>query len=216
VADADPLARRALREALDAEPDLDVVGEAANHEETLRVALEERPDIVFVDTELAGPDEDAALRAILRAVPSLAVIVLSVVVDEDLGLGMLYAGANGYLGKETNPATLPRVVRGVARGEAAISRHLTLRVVERMRTISPRADGIRPINSDLSQRQWEVIDLLRRGRSEAEIADELAISFSAARRHVRQLCRTLGASSPEEVVEAATRLVTVAAAPNGG
>ena len=216
MADADPLARRALREALAADPELDVVAEAGDQEETLRVAVEQRPDIVFVDTELTGRDDSEALRTMLRAVPSLEVIVLSVAADEDVGLGMLYAGANGYLGKETNPASLPRVVRGVAKGEAAISRHLTRGVVERMRMISPHADGIRPIKSYLTHRKWEVIDLLRRRKTDSAIASELGISRSAARRHVRQLCRKLGVSSPQEVAEAAQRLIANAAAANGG
>jgi DNA-binding NarL/FixJ family response regulator len=214
LADADPLARRALREALLAEPGVEVVAEASDSDDAVRQALDARPDIVFMDTELTGVDLATEVHSILRAAPSTAVIVLSVAVDDEVGMGVLYAGAAGYLGKSNDPSSLPRVVRGVARGEAAISRRLTRLVVERMRAISPRGLGIRPVNSDLSQRQWEVIELLRRCAPENEIASRLGISRSGVRRHVRGLLCKLEASSVEEALEIAQRLCFEAATVN--
>jgi two-component system, NarL family, response regulator LiaR len=211
LADADPLARRALREALLDEPDLEVVAEAADPEQTIRAAQGERPDVVFVDCELSDVDHATELRLLRRAAPSSAVIMLSAATDDDAGLGILVAGADGYLGKSTDLALLPRVVRSVARGEAAISRQLTLRVLDRMRRTSPRGDGIRPVKSDLSDRQWEVIDLLRKRLAEPEIAAALGISPSRVRRHVTNLLAKLEASSVDELVEIAQRLCFEAA-----
>jgi DNA-binding NarL/FixJ family response regulator len=211
VADADPLARLAVREALTAEPALTVVAETADPETTVQAAVDEQPDVAFVDAGFGGANLPDWLEGIARAAPSTAVVVLSVSGDEEAGVEALLAGAAGYLGKAIDPGSLARVAGGIADGQPAISRHLARRVVDRLRAIAPRATGIRPVKSALSARQWEIIDLLRKGESEGAIAAQLGITSAAVRRHLRILRRKLHASTVEAVVETADRLCAEAA-----
>ena len=133
---------------------LKVVAETGDPEATVRAALDERPDIAFVDAEFGGGNLTDWLDSIARAAPSTAVVVLSVSGDEEAGVEALLAGAAGYLPKAIDPGSLTRVVGGITDGEPAISRRLAMRVLERLRSIAPRATGIRPVKSQLSARQW--------------------------------------------------------------
>jgi DNA-binding NarL/FixJ family response regulator len=206
IADPDPLARRALREALALDPAIELVAEAPDLAGAVESAIVEQPDVVLMDADLGGADRVAEVRAIACAAPSAAIVVLSVAADDESGLGLLDAGACGYLDKATNPGSLPQALRGVAAGEAAISRQLTMRMIERMRMISLNRGGIRPVRSNLTDRQWEVIDLLQQHTEQSALAGQLGISQAAVRRHIRIVLEKLGASSIDEAIDIARRL----------
>jgi NarL family two-component system response regulator LiaR len=157
--------------------------------------------VILIDEDLAP----AALRGMLVSAPRAPIVVLSPRPTEDGGIGVLAGGASGYLDKGLDPELFARLVRGVARGEAAISRTLTRRILDELPPTGGGMSGLRPIRSGLSSRDWELIDLLRLRAPPGELARELGLSPLALRRRLRALQARLGVASPEEVVESARR-----------
>jgi two-component system, NarL family, response regulator LiaR len=203
IVDDDPLARRAIREALAAERDLDICAEANSGVEAIDLARRTHPDVVVMDVTMPGLDGIGATRRILEAQPEAKVVVFSATTDDELALLALRAGASGYLTKGIDLAVLPRVVRGVAAGEAAITRRLSAKLLERFRLLAEGADGMRPVRSPLTPREWEVLDLLCADASTEGIAEELSLSIETVRSHVKHILRKLGVHSRAEAVRVA-------------
>ena len=154
----------------------------------------------------SGADSLEVTRAIAAAEPRTAVVLLAAVPDDSVGLRALRAGAAGYIPKGFNPDTLPQIVRGVVDGEAAISRRLSMALVDSYRR-SPRVGaGLRPVRSTLTDREWEVLDLLVSGETTDGIARRLVLSTETVRSHLKNLYRKLGVRSRGEAIEAAERL----------
>jgi DNA-binding NarL/FixJ family response regulator len=126
IADDDAFARRVIKGALQA-VDVTVVAEATNGDEAVELSLHYEPDVVVMDAVMPGLDGILAIRRILRAHPDQLVVVLTGGGDDELGLLALRAGAVGFLSKDADVDTLPRALRGVRRGEAAVSREMTQR-----------------------------------------------------------------------------------------
>jgi DNA-binding NarL/FixJ family response regulator len=205
IADDDALARRAVRDTLQAEG-MAVPADVGNGLEAVELALHYRPDVVVMDVLMPGVDGIQATREITNGAPEVRVVLLTASTDEDLGLLGLRAGAVGFLSKELDLGTLPEILRGVARGEAAVSRHFTLFLIERLRELPEAGRGMRPVRSPLSDREWEVLDLLCEDRSTGEIADELVLSVETVRSHVKSVLRKLGVSSRADAAREARRL----------
>jgi NarL family two-component system response regulator LiaR len=205
VADADPLARRTLREML-ADEDVTVIAEATTHDEAVQLAAFYRPDVALIDEGLVNRDGAAATKAIHARSPGVAVIIVSGAPDDERAIRALRAGASGYLSKEFGPEVLLRVVRGVVDGEAAVSRRLAMRVIESDRQAPRGGRGMRPVRSELTDREWEVLDLLVSGASTDDVARTLVLSTETVRSHVKNLYRKLGVRSRDEAIEAARRL----------
>ncbi len=205
IADGDPLVRRTLREALRDEG-MTVVAEATSATETVELTTFYRPDVVVLDEQLPEGGGLEATRRIHETTPDVRVVLMSAAPDDTLGLRSLRSGASGYLSKDFEPDVLPRVLRGVAFGEAAISRRLAMLLVEADRR-SPRAGaGLRPVRSPLTDREWEVLDLLASGARTEEIAQTLVLSTETVRSHLKNLYRKLEVRSRQEATEAAKRL----------
>ena len=205
IADGDPLVRRTLREAFRDE-EMTIVAEATSAAETVELTTFYGPDVVVVDEQLPDGGGLEATRRIHATSPTTRVVLMSAAPDDALGLRALRAGAAGYLSKDFEPGVLPRVLRGVAFGEAAISRRLAMLVVEADRR-SPRAGaGLRPVRSPLTDREWEVLDLLASGARTEEIAQTLVLSTETVRSHLKNLYRKLEVRSRQEATEAAQRL----------
>jgi DNA-binding NarL/FixJ family response regulator len=134
------------------------------------------------------------------------VVLLTSSHDETVGMSGLRDGAVGVLDKEMDLSSLPRALTAARRGEAVVSRRLTMRLVEAVRTINPDGLGMRPVRSPLTPREWEVLDLLCERRSTEEIADELVLAIETVRSHVKNILRKLEVGSREEAVAAAPRL----------
>jgi NarL family two-component system response regulator LiaR len=207
IADDDAFARRVIRDAL-TESGVLVIAEARNGREAVEFALHYRPDVVIMDLVMPELDGILATRQILRNVPDQLVIVLTGVDDEDdeLGLLALRAGAAGVLSKDVDINALPRTLKRVRAGEAAISRRMTKRLIEQLRSAPAGSSGMRPVKSPLTAREWEVIDLLKATRSTDEIAAELVLSTETVRSHVKNILRKLKVRSREEAVAAADRM----------
>ena len=156
----------------------------------------------------AAVPPDGGLTAMheLRAVaPNAHVILLGSVDDDDAGLQALSRGAAGYLSRGIDLESLPHAVEGVMAGEAAISRTLAGRLIARVRELSAGLSGMRPVRSPLTTREWEVLDLLKKGASTADVARELVLSPDTVHSHVQHILRKLHARSRAEAVEIAER-----------
>jgi two-component system, NarL family, response regulator LiaR len=207
IADDDPFARRVIKDAL-TESGVRVIAEARNGRQAIELALYYRPDVVMMDVVMPELDGIAATRQILKMAPRQLVIVLTGADEEDdeLGLLALRAGAAGFLSKDVDIDALPRTLKGVVAGEAAISRRLTKRLIEQLRSAPGGSSGMRPVKSPLTAREWEVIDLLKATRTTDEIAAELVLSIETVRSHVKNILRKLKVRSREEAVAAADRM----------
>ena len=205
VADDDPFARRLIKEAME-RAGIVVAGEAVNGRQAVELALEHRPDAVLMDFVLPDLDGLAATRQIVNAIPDQVVIVLSCGDDDAIGLASLRAGASGFLTKDLDVGALPRAVAGAVNGEAAISRRLGMRLIERLRSVTVRPTSHRPANSPLTPREWEVTELLTEGLTTERIAVSLHLTSETVRSHVKHILRKLDARSRSEAVATAQRL----------
>jgi DNA-binding NarL/FixJ family response regulator len=205
VADDDPLVRRLIRDTLQRD-DVTVIAEASTGREAVELALFYRPDVVVMDFMMPEMDGVEATRRIYEHDPSIRVVLLTGAGDEELGLRGLRAGAAGYLSKEVELDALPRALRGALDGEAAISRHLAMKLIERFRAAPSGGAGLRPVRSRLTDREWEVLDLLSTGATTDEIAKSLVLSPETVRSHLKNLYRKLEVNSREDAVLAASRM----------
>ena len=205
VADGDALSRKVLTGALN-NGVLAVVAEATSGHEAAELTRFYHPDVVLLGDRLVGVDTVHAVRMVLQAEPATRVIVLTATADDDEALKAIRAGAAGYLSKDLDLAALPRILRGVAYGEAAISRRLAMQLAEYYRRGPRAAAGFRPVRSALTDREWEVLDLLAGGESTEGIARTLVLSTETVRSHLKNLYRKLGVRSRAEAVDAAERL----------
>jgi NarL family two-component system response regulator LiaR len=205
VADDDPLARRVVRDALEA-GGIIVIAEATNGREAVELSLYYKPDVVLMDLVMPEFDGIQATRRILEREPDVDVVILTSSDDDEVGILGLRAGATGFLNKRAGVEALPRALRGAVAGEAVVSRRLTMRLVDTIRRTSADGAGIRPVRSRLTPREWEVLDLLCAGQSTEEIADTLVLSSETVRSHIKNLLRKLGVRSRQAAVEEARRM----------
>ena len=146
------------------------------------------------------------VETIARDSPDTRVIVLSAAEDDTKAVRALRAGARGYLRKDIELEALPRAVSGVMAGEAAISRRLTMRIVDELRKTPSIGPGLRPTVSELTPREWQVLDLLTTGSSTADIAIDLVLSPETVLTHVKNILKKLGVHSRRDAVREADRL----------
>jgi DNA-binding NarL/FixJ family response regulator len=195
-----------VRDAFEHAPGFVVAAEAESGVQAVELALHYRPDVVLIEAVLPGLSGLEAVRRISERAPEVRVVVFAVVEDPDLALAALRAGASGFLSKHVPIESVARALRGVARGEAAISRTLSLRLVERLRSTSAGGGGMRPVRSNLTTREWEILDLMTTGASTRQITDELVLSEETVYSHVKSILRKLGVHTREDAIAAADRL----------
>ena len=214
IADDDPFARRVIKDVLQ-RAGVIVIAEARDGRQAVELTLHYRPDVVVMDVVMPELDGIMATRQIRRELPEQLIIVLTGAGSDDheLGLQALRAGASGFLSKDLEIEALPRALEAVRWGEAAISRKMTLALVERLRDAPSGSSGMRPVKSPLTPREWEVIDLLKESKTTDQMADELVLSPETVRSHVKNILRKLDVRSRDDAVAAADRMR--AAPPNG-
>jgi NarL family two-component system response regulator LiaR len=206
VADDDPFARRVIKDSLQ-QAGIVVVAEARNGRQAVELVLYYRPDVVVMDVVMPELDGIVATRRIVKELPDQIVVILTGADDDDdIGLQALRAGATGYLSKDLDIDALPRALVGARSGEAVISRRMTRKLIEHVRNTPDGVTGMRPVRSPLTAREWEVIDMLRDGRSTEAIADDLVVSIETVRSHVKNILRKLDVRSREDAVAATDRM----------
>jgi DNA-binding NarL/FixJ family response regulator len=208
VVDDDPTARRALREAIAAAPDLAVAGEVSSGAEAVAEVTRTQPDVVIIDAQMPEVDGVTATLRVASEHPETRILVLSTVHDDDLAMLALRAGAAGFISKEAPMETIVAAARAVGREEAVISGRTAQRLIDEVRWLARQLRGMRPIHSRLTTREWQVVDLLSQGATTDEIADRLVLSADTVRTHVKHILRKLGAHSRAEAVAAADELRT--------
>jgi DNA-binding NarL/FixJ family response regulator len=207
IADDDPFARRVVKDVLE-RAGVIVIAEARDGRQAVELALHHLPDVVVMDVVMPGFDGVMATRQIRRQLPEQLVIMLTGAGsdDDELALLALRAGAAGFLSKDLEIETLPRALEALRHGEAAISRRLTLSLIERLRETPGGSSGLRPVKSPLTAREWEVIDLLKESKTTDQIADELVLSPETIRSHVKNILRKLKVRTRQDAVAMADEM----------
>ena len=195
LADDQALIRMGFRMVLDAEADIEVVGEAADGAAAITQAKALNPDVVLMDIRMPGVNGIEATAEITRTLDTKVLILTTFDLDE-YAFGGLRAGASGFLLKDTRPAELIEAIRTVASGEAVVSPRITRRMLEMFAGQLPSgatASGqVDPRIASLTPRDTEILCLVARGMSNAEIAAELVVSATTVKTHVGSVLAKLG------------------------
>jgi DNA-binding NarL/FixJ family response regulator len=200
VADDQEIVRTGLTMILNAQPDIEVVGEAADGRRAVELARRLHPDVCLFDIRMPGMDGIEATRAL--AGPSvaepLAVVVITTFDLDDYVYAALRAGARGFLLKEAGPALLAQAVHAAASGDALIAPSVTTRLLKAFADAGPAAPPMQPIEA-LTDREEQVLVAVARGRTNKEIADELFITLSTVKSHITSLMTKLGVRNRVEI-----------------
>jgi DNA-binding NarL/FixJ family response regulator len=201
LVDDQALVRAGFAALLDAEDDIEVVGEAADGDEGVRLARRARPDVVLMDIRMPGLDGIGATKHIAAdpALASVHVVILTTFELDEYVFEGLQAGAAGFLVKDTDASELIRAVRVVAAGDALLSPKITRRLIAEFATRS-RATGRVPGIDTLTAREREVVTLIAAGLSNDDIADKLYMSASTAKTHATRAMTKLGARDRSQLV----------------
>jgi DNA-binding NarL/FixJ family response regulator len=200
LADDQPLLRRGFRMILEAEPDLTVTAEAGDGAEALDLTRRHAPDVVLMDIRMPGTDGIEATRRITAAHPDVRVLVLTTFDLDEYAFGALRAGASGFLLKDVRPAELVAAIRTVAAGDAVVSPRVTRRLLEEYAQVLPPSADQYPQLAALTDREREVLVLVARGLSNAEIATSLFVSEATVKSHVGRILSKLGLRDRVQVV----------------
>ncbi len=200
LADDHAVLRAGLKTLFNAQPDIEVVAEAADGEETVRKSLESAPDIVLMDISMPKLSGLEATRQIKERNPAIKILVLTMHEDEGYLYQMLHAGANGYVPKKAADTELLDAIRATYRGEHFIHSSMTTGLVTELRdkkVISPAEKGER---DGLSQREREVLRFLAMGHTNQEIANILYLSIKTVETYKARIKEKLGLQGRAELV----------------
>jgi DNA-binding NarL/FixJ family response regulator len=191
VADDQALVRAGFRMMLAAEPDIEVIGEAANGREAVHEALRLRPDVVLMDVRMPQLDGIQATAELARAGSGTRVLILTTFHVDSYVYAALKAGASGFLLKDVDPPDLVAAVRCVAKGEALLAPAVTRRLIEQ-HVRRPAPEAFPAAARELTERELDVLRLIARGRSNVEIGRELFLAEPTVKTHVTRMLRKLG------------------------
>jgi DNA-binding NarL/FixJ family response regulator len=187
LVDDQALVRAGFRMILDAEPDVEVVGEAADGLEAIEAVRLYSPHVVLMDVRMPNLDGIEATRRILQLGGDTKVLMLTTFDLDEYVYEALRAGASGFLLKDVPPEQLVSAIHVVAQGEALLAPSVTRRVIEEFTKRPPQRDGMPPEVEDLTAREVEVLQLIAKGLSNAEIAKELFVSETTVKTHVARV-----------------------------
>jgi DNA-binding NarL/FixJ family response regulator len=193
LVDDQALFREGLRTLLSVQPDLEVIGEAANGEEALRLAAALRPEVVLMDLQMPVLDGVAATRRLRAELPECRVIALTTFDDGEYVFEGLRAGAVGYLLKDAPSEKLVEAIRAAARGESFLQPSVAAKVIAEFTRLADQLPRSSPsLIEPLSDRELEILRLVGRGASNKEIAAALAIAEGTVKNHLTNILGKLG------------------------
>ncbi len=204
LVDDHEVVRVGLRTLLEMEPDIAVVGEAADGDAALREAQATTPQVVLMDVRMGPTDGIQACRKIKSEMPNVGVLMLTSFGAEEAVLASLMAGASGFLLKNTGRDDLLRAVRSVAAGESLLDPAVTAGVTEKLVELAAKAEDERI--AVLSPREREVLTLVAQGLTNKQIADRLVIADATARNHVSHILDRLGMNRRTEAAAFAAQV----------
>jgi DNA-binding NarL/FixJ family response regulator len=203
LADDHTVVRQGLKMFLDLDPDIEVVAEATNGAEAVKLARELQPDVVVMDLLMPVMDGVAATAAIRREVPDVEVLALTSVLEDEKVVSAVRAGAIGYLLKDTRSDDLIRAIKGAAEGQAQLSLEAATRLMREVR--APESP------EQLTERETEVLRHLALGKSNKEIARSLNVNESTVKSHVSNILAKLGVEGRTQAALHAVRIGLVPA-----
>ena len=191
IADDQALVRSGFRLIVETRPDLEVVGEAEDGGEAVRLTLELEPDVILMDVRMPGVDGIEATRRIVAAGSAARILVLTTFDLDEYVYAAVRAGASGFLLKDVRPGDLVEAIRLVANGSALLGPGVTRRLLERFADEDASGDAAEAV-ARLTEREREILRLLASGLSNAELAQQLVVSETTVKTHVSNVLRKLG------------------------
>ena len=185
IADDHTFYREGVRTMLLELPDMEVIGEAADGDETIVKAEALQPDVILMDIKMPGVNGIEATRAILHTSPHIKVLVITMFEDDDSVFAAMRAGARGYLLKDADQDELVRAVKAVSRGEAIFSPVIAQRMIHYFSALPQNASAI--TFPDLTEREREILHLIAQGESNVVIAKRLTLSLKTVQNHVSNI-----------------------------
>lgn len=199
------LVRKGIFSLLDAEEDIEIVGEASNGNEALSGAEQLHPDLIIMDISLPELNGIEATRLIKKQFPEIKILVLTMHQNEEYVLQLLQAGASGYVIKQSIPSELLTAIRAVHQGDAYLSPSVSRSLIDEYLRFAPNADQPLDMYAQLTDREREVLQLLAEGFAPREIAEKLVISVKTVSVHRTNLMEKLNLSSMPDLVKFALR-----------
>jgi DNA-binding NarL/FixJ family response regulator len=201
LVDDHEIVRRGLRAVLEAEPDIEVVGEAGTMGEAVRRVGFDSPDVVVLDVRLPDGSGVEACREIRSSFPDVRVLMLTSFADEEALMSAIMAGASGYLLKRIDSQSLIASLRKVARGESLLDEEMVGKLFNRLRG----GPGEDPLLARLSDQERRILDLITEGMTNRQIAEEMFLSEKTVKNYVSNLLTKLGMSRRSEAAAYAAR-----------
>lgn len=188
IVDDHTLFRTGIRKILEAQDDIEVVGEAATGREALEQARALMPDVVLMDVKMPELDGVEATRRLLGEMPHVGVLFCTMFEDDEFVYAGLKAGGRGYILKESDPKTMLRAIRAVANGESLLSPTIAQKVLQQFAALPGEGpSGLSALCDDLTEREIEVLTLVGGGHSNKEIAQQLVISEKTVKNHISNI-----------------------------
>jgi len=201
IADDHLIIRQGLRLILETENDFEIVGEASDGAEALKLCKKQKPDVVLMDLRMPNMDGLTAIEKLRVEQPEIAIVILTTFNEDELMFRGLQAGARGYLLKDTDRSTLFDTIRAAARGETLLKPEIMARVLSQ--TNKPKVKPNEPVN--LTDRELEVLASVARGERSKEIAVQLGISERTVKAHLASIYSKLGVDSRAAAIAVAAQ-----------
>lgn len=201
IADDHLIIRQGLRLILETEADFELVGEASDGAEALSLCKKLEPDVVLMDLRMPNMDGLTAIEKLRSEQPEVAVVILTTFNEDELMFRGLQAGARGYLLKDTDRSTLFDTVRAAARGETLLRPEIMARVLSQKNTIKPETNT----DTNLTNRELEVLEAVARGDRSKEVAVQLGISERTVKAHLASIYNKLGVDSRAAAIAVAAQ-----------
>jgi DNA-binding NarL/FixJ family response regulator len=206
LADDHALFREGLAGILDAQPDMEVIGEAGDGLEVIVKARELKPDLIVMDVSMPGCDGVEATQRIKKSHPEVTIVMLTVRDEDEKLFEAIKSGAQGYLLKSIRSRDLVALLRGAVQGEAAITSSMGGRMLEEFRRLAQQESRFPDEDTiSLTRREQEVLSLVAEGATDQEIADQLSISIHTVKSHMRNILSKLHLSHRHEAALFALR-----------
>jgi DNA-binding NarL/FixJ family response regulator len=199
IADDHAMLREGMRNLLEKEKDFELVGEASDGEEAVRLAGKLKPDIIIMDIVMPKLNGIEATKQIKQVSPATAILILTAYSDIRYIIGLLEAGACGYLLKNSPGKDVVRAIRAVRSGESVLDSEVTRKLVQRLGSLSKSPDE-REANGQLTSREIEILKWAARGLSNKELSEKLFISLRTVKAHMTNIFNKLGCSSRTDAI----------------